>query len=96
MVKSNMFGQNLGKSTRVSYANVLMCNTNQNDENAHSAESSDSRSKNVHNNEQNVQNSDEISIESNLHPLYFQNIDHPGLILISKKLTRTDNFGPWK
>lgn len=28
-------------------------------------------------------------INSNLHPLYLQNIDHLGLVLISKKLTGT-------
>ncbi|XP_074377154.1 uncharacterized protein LOC141718674 [Apium graveolens] len=39
---------------------------------------------------------EEVSIESNLHPLYLQNIDHPGLVLISKKLTGTENFEPWK
>lgn len=33
---------------------------------------------------------------SNSHPLYLQNLDHPGLILISKKLTGTENYGPWK
>lgn len=41
-------------------------------------------------------NTDEIAVTSNLHPLFLANIDHPGLILISKKLTGTDNFGPWK
>lgn len=29
----------------------------------------------------------EISFESNLHPLFLQNVDCPGLILISKKFT---------
>lgn len=49
------------------------------------------------------ENSEEItdgidteSFKSNAHPLYLQNIDHPGLILISKKLTGTENYGPWK
>lgn len=32
----------------------------------------------------------------NLHPLYLQNIDHPGLILITKKLTGSENFDSWK
>lgn len=36
------------------------------------------------------------AIDSNLHPLYLHNNDHPGLVLISKKLTGSDNFGPWK
>lgn len=87
-----MLRQNLGKSTRASYANVVMSNTNQNDVHNQNdlqnpAESSDVRS-------QNVNNDDEISIDSNLHPFYHQNIDYPRLILISKKLTVTDNFGP--
>lgn len=30
-----------------------------------------------------------ISIESNSHPLYVHNNDHPGLVLIAKKLTGT-------
>lgn len=66
--------------SRASYANVVMNNGE------HSGESS----------QPNPQINAEISIESNLHPLYLQNIDHPGLVLISKKLTGTNNFGPWK
>ncbi|PWA89235.1 Cysteine-rich RLK (receptor-like protein kinase) 8 [Artemisia annua] len=30
------------------------------------------------------------------HPLYLHPNDHPGLILISKKLTRSDNYSSWK
>ncbi|GJZ90791.1 cysteine-rich receptor-like protein kinase 8 [Tanacetum coccineum] len=30
------------------------------------------------------------------HPLYLHQTDHPGLILISKKLTRSDNYGSWR
>lgn len=41
-------------------------------------------------------NFDSLSLESNSHPLYLHNNDHPGLILIAKKLTGTENFGPWK
>lgn len=37
-----------------------------------------------------------ISIDSNQHPLFLHNNDHPGLVLISKKLIGTENFGPWK
>lgn len=37
---------------------------------------------------------DQIAITSNMHPLYLQNIDQPGLVLIAKKLTWTENFGP--
>ncbi|XP_074374673.1 uncharacterized protein LOC141715088 [Apium graveolens] len=39
---------------------------------------------------------DEPSIDLNLHHLYLQNIDHPGLVLISKKLSGTNNYGLWK
>lgn len=40
---------------------------------------------------------DDISaITSNLHPLYLQNINHLGLVLISKKLKDIENFGPRK
>lgn len=39
---------------------------------------------------------DQVAVTSNMHPLYLQNIDHPGLVLIAKKLTGTENFGPWK
>lgn len=82
-----MLGQNWGKPTIIIYANFVMNNNTQIDLN--NEEDSSSRSQNIH-------VDDEISIESNLHPLYFQNIDHPGLVLISKKLTENDNFGPWK
>nr|GEW50300.1 integrase, catalytic region, zinc finger, CCHC-type, peptidase aspartic, catalytic [Tanacetum cinerariifolium] len=30
------------------------------------------------------------------HPLYLHQIDHPGLILIPKKLTGFDNYGSWR
>lgn len=44
-----------------------------------------------------VKNVDDLSVvNSNLHPLYLQNIDHPGLVLNSKKLTGTKNYDPWK
>ncbi|XP_074368235.1 uncharacterized protein LOC141708476 [Apium graveolens] len=82
-----MLGQNLGKTTRTSYANVVMNTSTQNGENRSDSSSSTQR---------NIVNDEEVSIESNLHPLYLQNIDHPGLVLIAKKLTGTDNFGPWK
>ncbi|GKB54380.1 cysteine-rich receptor-like protein kinase 8 [Tanacetum coccineum] len=38
-------------------------------------------------------NSDEIT--SN-HPLFLHQTDHPGLLLISKKLTGSDNYSSWK
>lgn len=34
-------------------------------------------------------------IDNNSHPLYLHNNDHPGLVLIAKKLAGPDNFGPW-
>lgn len=34
-------------------------------------------------------------IANNSHPLYLHNNDHPGLVLIAKKLTGPDNYGPW-
>lgn len=36
-----------------------------------------------------------MAIDSNLHPLYLHNNDHPGLILIAKKLIGPDNYAPW-
>ena len=30
------------------------------------------------------------------HPLFLHQNDHPGLFLISKKLTGSDNYGSWK
>ncbi|PWA96217.1 hypothetical protein CTI12_AA041970 [Artemisia annua] len=35
-------------------------------------------------------------VTSPYHPLYLHPQDHPGLILISKKLTGSDNYGSWK
>lgn len=35
-------------------------------------------------------------ITSPNHPLFLHQNDHPGLILISKKLTGLDNYGSWK
>lgn len=34
--------------------------------------------------------------ESNTHPLFLYNNDHPGMILTSKKLNGAENFAPWK
>lgn len=42
------------------------------------------------------ENQEQVAVTSNMHPLYLQNIDHPGLVLIAKKLTGTETFGPWK
>ena len=41
----------------------------------------------------NSETSDEITFN---HPLYLHQNDHPGLILISKKLTGSDNYASWK
>ncbi|GKD37765.1 cysteine-rich receptor-like protein kinase 8 [Tanacetum coccineum] len=37
-----------------------------------------------------------ININSPNHPLYLHPNDHPGLILISKKLTGSENYSSWK
>ena len=34
-------------------------------------------------------------VDNNSHPLYLHNNDHPGLVLIAKKLLGPDNYGPW-
>ncbi|XP_074369440.1 uncharacterized protein LOC141710810 [Apium graveolens] len=82
-----MLGFNSTIRPQLSYANVVS--------NSNNGESSI-----THNNGGNQQTEqlvvDEVSVESNLHPLFLQNIDHPGLTLISKKLTGTENYGPWK
>ncbi|XP_074325163.1 uncharacterized protein LOC141662006 isoform X2 [Apium graveolens] len=40
---------------------------------------------------------DDVStINVNTHPLFLHNNDQPGMILISKKLTGSDNFASWK
>lgn len=36
-----------------------------------------------------------VVIDSNMHPLFFHNDDHPGLVLISKKLIGPDNYELW-
>ncbi|GJW54776.1 cysteine-rich receptor-like protein kinase 8 [Tanacetum coccineum] len=36
------------------------------------------------------------NINSPHHPLYFHLNDHPGLLLIAKKLKGSDNYGTWK
>lgn len=35
-------------------------------------------------------------INSPNHPLYLHPNDHPGMILISKKLTGSDNYSTWR
>jgi hypothetical protein len=39
---------------------------------------------------------DDNDTNSPNHPLFLHQNDHPGLILISKKLTGSDNYGQWK
>nr|GEV08071.1 UBN2_3 domain-containing protein [Tanacetum cinerariifolium] len=39
---------------------------------------------------------DDDDVNSPNHPLFLHQQDHPGLVLISKKLTRSDNYGSWK
>lgn len=34
-------------------------------------------------------------VDNNSHPLFLHNNDHPGLVLIAKKLTGPDNYAPW-
>ncbi|GKD31414.1 cysteine-rich receptor-like protein kinase 8, partial [Tanacetum coccineum] len=38
---------------------------------------------------------DDVTITPD-HPLYLYQTDHPGLILISKKLTGSDNYRSWR
>ncbi|GJX65385.1 cysteine-rich receptor-like protein kinase 8 [Tanacetum coccineum] len=39
---------------------------------------------------------DDDDVNSPNHPLFLHQQDHPGLVLISKKLTGSDNYGSWK
>ncbi|GJX45393.1 cysteine-rich receptor-like protein kinase 8 [Tanacetum coccineum] len=62
---------------------------------------SNQNNQNTRNNSHNVQNNNEPIIpeedtNSPNHPLYLHPNDHPGLILISKKLTGSDNYSTWK
>ncbi|GJT44894.1 cysteine-rich receptor-like protein kinase 8 [Tanacetum coccineum] len=41
-------------------------------------------------------NTNIYDINSIHHPLYFHQNDHPGLVLISKKLTRSENYSTWR
>lgn len=34
-------------------------------------------------------------VDNNSHPLFIHNNDHPGLVLIAKKLVGPDNYAPW-
>lgn len=36
------------------------------------------------------------SIDNNSHPLFLHNNDQPGMLLISKKLTGSENYASWK
>ena len=44
----------------------------------------------------NTDTSTTVDINSPSYPLYLHQNDHPGFILISKKLTGSDNYGSWK
>nr|GEU32354.1 reverse transcriptase domain-containing protein [Tanacetum cinerariifolium] len=48
------------------------------------------------NDQANSNNNNADDINSIHHPLYFHHNDHPGLILISKKLTGSENYSTWK
>lgn len=41
-----------------------------------------------------LQNNESV-VDNNSHPLYLHNNDHPGLVLIAKKLIGPENFTPW-
>ncbi|GKA44307.1 cysteine-rich receptor-like protein kinase 8 [Tanacetum coccineum] len=53
-------------------------------------------SSNNHQNPNNFENSTTSEDITSNHSLYLHQTDHPGLILISKKLTRSDNYSSWK
>ncbi|GJZ01350.1 cysteine-rich receptor-like protein kinase 8 [Tanacetum coccineum] len=53
-------------------------------------------SQNVHNSQNTQKTNEDDDPSSPNHPLYLHQNDHPGLILISKKLTESDNYGSWK
>lgn len=82
----------VGNNNRLSYAHVVMTTGNSNRDNNHNT----GNDHDTGTDSNNTENLGEISVESNLHPLYLHNMDHPGLVLISKKLIGTENFGPWK
>lgn len=48
------------------------------------------------NSHSNTMNTDSNDINSIHHPLYFHQNDHPGLVLISKKLTGSETYSSWK
>lgn len=69
----------------LSYAHAVMANhTNA----ASVSQNTSSSSPNTHSYGQ--------SIENNSHPLYLHNNDQPGMVLISKKLTGSENYASWK
>lgn len=73
------------RNNQTSYANVVVNNT-----------ASGSAGNQNNNTEQSNSVFESVSIDSNNQLLFLHNNDHPGLVLISKKLTGTENFGPWK
>ncbi|XP_074355962.1 uncharacterized protein LOC141695629 [Apium graveolens] len=36
-----------------------------------------------------------MAVDNNAHPLFIHNSDHPGLLLLAKKLTSLDNYASW-
>lgn len=70
-----MLGFNSTIRPHISYVNAVT--------NSNNGESSNTNGGNQRN-EQTIPIVDDVSVESNLHPLHLQNIDHPGLVLISK------------
>ncbi|GJW27905.1 cysteine-rich receptor-like protein kinase 8 [Tanacetum coccineum] len=48
----------------------------------------------IHHHQPQTTNTDDIN--SVHHPLYFHQNDHPGLVLISKKLTGSENYSTWR
>lgn len=69
----------------LSYANAVVNQTNTN-----------TVSNQNNNTDTSTNTFDTIPIDSNNHPLFLHNNDHPGMVLITKKLIGTNNFGPWK
>ena len=49
-----------------------------------------------HANENTIFHHSTIVTDNNSHPLYPHNNDQPGMVLISKKLGRTENYASWK
>lgn len=77
---------------RNSYANVVMNNIDASIS-AGNPRADPNPNIGMNNNDSNP-NFDSISVNSNNHPLFLHNNDHPGIILIAKKLTKTKKIDP--